>query len=295
VDNKNLTDAGGQALASKKVLLLTGGSGGLGLEIAKRLLLDGHIVCTMARSKINRQLLEDKIPSSILDANFLYTQGDVRSSADIEKFFTLSNSTFSKIDGVIHCAGVLGELGRFEELDLGKWADTVNINLFGTVNVLQASVKYFRNQRFGNFVALSGGGATSPMPRHTAYAASKVAVVRLVESVAVDNKDGDYTFNLVAPGIMATQMLDQILQSDREMVGLEYFTKMLEFKNSGKNGIPDAVDLICHLALGKAPKITGRLLSAVWDQWREISVDPEVPNHPDWFTLKRYIPEKYSQ
>ena len=88
----------------------------------------------------------------------------------------------------------------------------------------------------GKIVNLSGGGATAPLPRICAYAASKAAVVRLTETLAEELKEFAIDVNAIAPGALNTRLLDEILDAGPDAVGKEFFEKSLKQRDSG--GVP---------------------------------------------------------
>jgi NAD(P)-dependent dehydrogenase (short-subunit alcohol dehydrogenase family) len=279
-----------QSNSSNDIFLITGGSQGLGLEVVKKLLEFNRNVCVFSRRGIADSQITSDIQRAIASKCLLDYRGDVSSELDVLGLFQRLNEGNKRLVGVVHCAGVYGPFGRIEELDTQKWIEAININLIGTFNILKNSVREFKAHNIGNFVSLSGGGATSPMPRITGYAASKAGVVRLVESVAVDNIESNLTFNTVAPGLLKTQMLDEVLLADPEKVGRDFYDRMLIERQRGTNNIDPAVSLIVHLVTGQAPDVTGRLLSAVWDDWMEICNNKELLQNQDLYTLRRILP-----
>jgi 3-oxoacyl-[acyl-carrier protein] reductase len=147
-----------------------------------------------------------------------------------------------------------------------------------------------RQTKTGRIVFLSGGGATSPMPNISAYAASKAGIVRLVESLALEVEDEGITINAVAPGLMATDMLDELLAQDRETVGADFYDRMVAAKKSGGDSMSDALDLITFLAGTTLPGLTGRLISAKWDPWRTWTQETEELRDRNLYTLRRTVP-----
>ncbi len=75
-------------------------------------------------------------------------------------------------------------MGPIEDVDWDDWVRAIEINLFGSVLMCRAVLPHFKAQRYGKIMQLSGGGATNPLPRISAYAASKAAIVRFAETLA---------------------------------------------------------------------------------------------------------------
>lgn len=261
--------------------IVTGSSEGLGAELSKNLLKSDNLVFGISR-RGNTELDQN--------SNFVNYQADVSNEAQISSVLNEILHKYEKIDGVVHAAAVSGPLGRIEDTVSIEWIEAININLIGTYNLIRKCANYFREQKTGNFVAISGGGATSPMPRMTAYAASKTAIVRLVESVARDFDDySKVTFNTVAPGIMKTKMINKVIDAGPEIVGQAYFEQIKDFKINGNDSIPKAVDLIKFLVTNKNHGISGKLISAVWDDWKQLANDIEYKENLEIHTLRRTL------
>jgi 3-oxoacyl-[acyl-carrier protein] reductase len=77
---------------------------------------------------------------------------------------------------LVNNAGIYGPMGPSETVDWDHWVQAMEINVFGSVLMCRALLPHFRRRRYGKIIQLSGGGATNPLPRLSAYAASKAAI-----------------------------------------------------------------------------------------------------------------------
>jgi 3-oxoacyl-[acyl-carrier protein] reductase len=136
----------------------------------------------------------------------------------------------------------------------------------------------------GRAVTLSGGGGTAPLARYDAYAASKAAVVRLTENVAVD---GEVEVNCVAPGFVATRMHAGTLTAGPEAAGADYYRRTQAQLAEGGFPAAEAAALVAFLLSDSAAGISGRLLSAQWDPWREDEFRRRLRNDRSLATLRR--------
>ena len=125
------------------------------------------------------------------------------------------------------------------------------------------------------------------MPMFTAYAASKAAIVRFSETLADEVKKFNIQINSVAAGAINTRMLDEILRAGPKKVGINFYQKIKKQKESG--GIPFQVvtDLIVYLSSNQSDKITGKILSPKWDEWKVLSKNSKLIMKKDVFTLRR--------
>ena len=103
--------------------------------------------------------------------------------------FAAAANAFGKLDIVVNNAGVYGPMGSIETIDWDVWVHAIAINLNGLVYCCRKAVEAFKPHRYGKIINLSGGGATNPLPGISAYAASKAAVVRFTETLALEVKE----------------------------------------------------------------------------------------------------------
>ena len=158
---------------------------------------------------------------------------DVSVPAAVERLVTDALERFSRIDVLVNNAGVSGPMGPTEDVVWDEWEQTVRVNLFGSVLSCRALLPHFRANGYGKIIQLSGGGATSPRPRLSAYAASKAAVVRFAETLAEEVRGTGIDVNAIAPGALNTRMLDEVIEAGPERVGHSYYERAIEQRVSG--------------------------------------------------------------
>jgi NAD(P)-dependent dehydrogenase (short-subunit alcohol dehydrogenase family) len=151
-------------------------------------------------------------------------------------------------------------------------------------------VPIMRRQGHGKIIALSGGGATQPLPHLSAYAAAKAGVVRFAETLAEELKGSGIDVNSVAPGALNTRLLDEVLVAGPERVGNSFYERALRQRQEGGTPLEKGAELIAFLASAESDGITGRLLSAVWDDWSALPDQRERLSQSDVYTLRRIVP-----
>jgi 3-oxoacyl-[acyl-carrier protein] reductase len=149
----------------------------------------------------------------------------------------------------------------------------------------------FRRQGYGKIINLSGGGATAPLPNMSAYAASKAAVVRFTETLAEETREARIDVNAIAPGALNTRLLEEVLAAGPERVGRAFYERSLKQRDTGGVPLEKGAELAVFLASAASDGITGRLLSAVWDDWANLPARRDVLAQTDVFTLRRIVPE----
>jgi 3-oxoacyl-[acyl-carrier protein] reductase len=185
---------------------------------------------------------------------------------------------------------VYGPKGTIEEVDWQEWVHAIEINLFGSVLMCRAVLPHLKAQRYGKILQLSGGGATNPLPRISAYAASKAAVIRFIETLAEEVRDYSIDVNAIAPGPLNTRMLDEILKAGPEKVGKVFYDRSIQQKETGGASLDKGADLAVFLASARSDGISGKLISAVWDPWKSLPDRLDDLRSTDIYTLRRIMP-----
>ena len=271
--------------------MITGASRGLGREIARAFLREGANLLLCARNPIEleetRKTLEATAKGRV---HSVVT--DVTSEAALDALASEAQTRLGGVDILVANAGIQGPKGPFEENDWGKWVETVRINLLGTAYCCRALLPLLKASERGKILILSGGGATKPMPFFSAYSASKAGVVRFGETLAEELKPRGIDVNMIAPGALNTKMLDEVLEAGPEKVGEAYYRAALKQRDSGGASADRAADLCVHLASRACDGITGRLISAPWDNWEQLEAQRDELAGSDIFTLRRIVPEE---
>ena len=277
-------------ILSRKVAIITGANQGLGFEIAKKYAAAGANLMLCAR---NEHLLDSalrKVKEYAVDDQVILAQKvDVSNEMDVS---SVIESTFNQL-GVCHIlvnnAGIYGPKGDIEEADWAEWIKAIEINVYGSVLMCRKLIPRFKQQRYGKVIQLSGGGATNPLPKISAYAVSKAAIVRFAETLAEEVRGSGIDVNAIAPGALNTRMLEEVLIAGPEMVGKEFYERSLKQQESGGASIERAAELALFLASSLSDGITGKLISAAWDNWEEWPKHLSELNKSDVYTLRRIV------
>jgi NAD(P)-dependent dehydrogenase (short-subunit alcohol dehydrogenase family) len=273
-------------------VLITGCNRGLGKAIAKACVAQGADVLLCARDEVSlRQVVPELAEMAGSSSRILTASADVRDAVAVRKAVTRAAEELPDFCGLVNNAGIWGPKGLIEDVDLEEWRRAIEVNLFGPVYACRAAVPVFRKKGYGKIVNLSGGGATAPMPRLSAYSAGKAAVVRFTETLAGEVRDAGIDVNVVAPGALNTAMLDEILAAGPEKTG-DYYQRAVKQKETGGSSLERAAALCVHLLSAETDGITGRLISAVWDPWERLKEFGEALAPSDVYTLRRIIPSE---
>jgi NAD(P)-dependent dehydrogenase (short-subunit alcohol dehydrogenase family) len=214
----------------------------------------------------------------------------VSKADDVRALVDAAVAAFGQVHILVNNAGVYGPIGAIEDVDWTAWVRAMEININGSVLPLRAVLPHFRQHRYGKVVQLSGGGATNPLPRITAYAASKAAIVRLAESVAMDVKDAGIDINSLAPGALNTRMMDELIAAGPEAAGSSFYDRMKKTADAGGTPLTVGAALAVYLGSAASDGITGKLISAPWDPWEDLQQHRADLESTDIYTLRRIIP-----
>lgn len=283
-------------LLHERSAIITGASRGLGKAIAQAFLANGCniTICGRDEEKLRDSALELQT-SCQTRAQVQAIKADVAVESEVKVLVEGTVKHFGRLDIIVNNAAILGPIGQSEQVDWQEWLKTVEVNLGGPVLLCRAALPHLKAKGYGRIINISGGGATAPRPRFSAYAASKAALVRFTETLAEELRDFDITVNAVAPGALNTEMLEQVLQAGKVVAGAKAFEEACAQKNQGGSSPEQAADLCAYLASEGAHAITGKLISAAWDPWRNLAKFLPELSSSDIYTLRRITPADRGQ
>lgn len=270
--------------------LITGGSQGLGRVIVEAFLAEGANVVFCARTAADVAVTQGALNSQLKTGQQLIgLTCDIADPTSVAALFARA-AQLGPLHVVVNNAGIYGPIGPTEEVALTDWTQAWQVNVTGTLLVCQQAIRAMKPRGAGKIITISGGGATNPMPRFAAYAATKAAVVRLTETLAEEYRTDHIDINAVAPGALRTRLTAQVLAAGPEKAGVEFFAKNKKWSEEGAVDPQLAAALCVFLASAASDGITGKLISAQWDPWK----DPEkfrALAAGDIYTLRRIVPE----
>ncbi len=274
--------------------IVTGGSQGLGRAIVEAFVREGANVLLCARDERVAAELAGTLQKTVpREGQRVLAQGcDVSSVEEVETLFGVGDAAFEgPLHVLVNNAGIYGPKGPTEEVDFEEWKRCVDINLHGTLLPCRAAMRRFKAGGYGKIVNLSGGGATNPMPNISAYAASKAAVVRLTETLALELREHRVDVNAVAPGALNTRLLDEVLAAGPEVVGEKFYQQSRKQAQEGGVPLELGAELCVYLASAESDGVTGKLISAKWDPWKRLHEYRDELDRTDIYALRRITPE----
>ncbi len=268
-----------------KVAIITGGSLGIGLAMSKAFAAEGANLVVVSNDKTQFENVKE-----ITGVQVETFEADVSKPEQVDAMVEFALEKFGTVDILVNCAGIYGPIGLITDNDVNHWITTININLYGTFLCMRAVLPTMMKNNRGKIVNMSGGGGASPLPRFSAYGTAKAGVIRLTETIANEVKDYNIDINAIAPGAVNTRLLDESLAAGNA-VGPEFRAKILKQKEEG--GVPPekVAELAVYLASSESDGLSGRLVSLLWDKWRDSKKHLEDIKNSDIYTMRRIVPE----
>lgn len=277
--------------AKNKNVIITGGTVGFGKALAEKFLNEGANISICSRNEQQLFDTQSELLSKFPNRIILVKKCDVSIEKDVKEFIAYSLDTFKTIHVLILNAGVYGPMGPIETVSLDEWRKSIDINLFGVLLPCRELIPHFKQNKYGKIIVLSGGGATNPMPNLSSYATAKAAVVRLVETLSKELLSYNVDINAIAPGAMSTRMIQQVIDAGPEIVGDEFFKKNQNWKQNGATSMELGTDLAVYLSSDDSNGVTGKLISAQWDDWKNFGNHLNDLQNSDIYTIRRIVPE----
>lgn len=189
---------------NQEVWLVTGTSKGLGLILTKHLLAQGHKVVATSRTT---DVLEKEITFN--KEKLFPVSLDITSDKAVKLAIEKSIEKFGRIDVVVNNAGY-SLVGSMEEMTDEEFRATMDVNLFGTVNIIRNVMPYLRKQKGGHIINISSNAGYVGFANAASYNAAKFGIIGLSEALALEVKNFGIKITVVAPGQFRTQFMDSI-------------------------------------------------------------------------------------
>jgi NAD(P)-dependent dehydrogenase (short-subunit alcohol dehydrogenase family) len=263
-----------------KGVLITGAGRGIGKRLAIGFAAAGARVGLLARSQPEIDLAKLEIEHA--GGAALRIRADVRDFEQMGAAVDRMRAVFGGVQVLIAAAGTQGPIGPLAETKPKQWAETIEVNLIGVMHACRAVLPYMIERRSGKIIIVSGGGAASPRPNFTSYAASKAAVVRFAETLAEEVRDCNVQVNCMAPGASYTHMTDEIIHAG-DRAGRKEIEDAEHVRLTGGVSPEKQMQLALFLASERSNHVSGKLIH-VNDDWKRLERENM---HHELFTLRR--------
>ena len=236
----------------EKVVLVTGGSRGIGKEVALKFAKEGYnVVTNYVSDKTDKEKLQKEFEENGVKA--LVLKADVTKKEDVENLLSKAIAEFGKIDVLVNNAGITRDnlLIRMPEEDFDKVLET---NLKGTFLVTKAVTKYMMKKRYGSIINLSSVVGVAGNAGQSNYSASKAGIIGFTKSIAKELASRNIRANAVAPGFIETDMTEVLPEAVKENIH-----NQIPLKRMGT--AKEVAELIYFLGSENSSYITGQVIN----------------------------------
>ncbi|MBF0504455.1 MAG: SDR family oxidoreductase [Candidatus Omnitrophica bacterium] len=276
----------GWRLKADRTCLITGASRGLGEFLARRFWDEGYNLCLVARSEAHLEKIEHSLPLK-KGQQIIHLVCDLGDPVLIDELIIKVRATVPRLDVLVNNAAIQGPIGPLWENDFSLWQKVIQIDLLAPVALCRAFIPWMKQTGGGSIINISGGGAAGPRANFSAYATAKAGLVRFSETIAEETRSAGIRVNCIAPGAMKTAMLGEVLKKGAESIGEREFALANKVFMEGGASMSRVGDLAIFLSGQASQGITGKLISAVWDDWEHWPSHLDELSSSDAYTLRR--------
>ena len=209
---------------TSRVALVTGGTGGIGTAICKKLADMGHKVATNYRNEEKARAWQDKMKADGYD--FTLVKGDVGTPEEAAAMVKQVEEKLGPVEILVNNAGITRD-GTFHKMSADQWGDVINTNLNSVFNVTRPVIDGMRERKWGRIIQISSINGLKGQYGQANYAAAKAGMHGFTISLARENAKLGITVNTVSPGYVATDMVMAVPEEVRAKIAADIPTGRL--------------------------------------------------------------------
>jgi NAD(P)-dependent dehydrogenase (short-subunit alcohol dehydrogenase family) len=275
-------------MSHDKLCIITGASRGLGKAFAEKFWSAGWNLVLVSRDIADLNRLTNSFEIKNNQEIFCFSV-DLSKPHEVMNFTENVKLIKKNLKVIINNAAIHGPIGPISTGSSQDWQDTIQVNFLSPVLICKDLIDFMSDPEGGAIINISGGGATSPRINFSAYASSKTALVRFSETLSLELINKNIRVNCISPGAMRTQLLEELLIKGSSLVGDKEFESAQKVLSTGGASLESVAELALFLASDDSNGITGKLISAQWDDWRDFPNHLKELNSSDIYTLRRIV------
>jgi NAD(P)-dependent dehydrogenase (short-subunit alcohol dehydrogenase family) len=238
-----------------RVAIITGGGRGLGRSVALAFGKEGAKVVVAARTQEEIEHVAEELRSLRKDA--IAIPADVSSEDQVNQMVRKALEAYGTIDILVNNAGARGPIAPIHEIPLGEWEQTLRVNLTAAFLCTKAVIPVMIKKKEGKIINVAT--TMTPRPNLTPYMVAKAGLIHLTKQLSRELKGYNIQVNALHPGVMDTQMQEEIRKAGAKAIGTDMFERL---KEEGILHPPsEPAKLVLFLASRAADGITGEYLS----------------------------------
>lgn len=271
----------------ENVCLITGASRGLGRFLAEHFWIQGWSVILSASNSKSLQECLDSLADKPDQKKYAII-ADLLIQGEAERMITEAKSLVSRLSLLINNAAIQGAVGPAWSNDWAEWQSTIQVDMIAPARICSLISPWMMETGNGSIINLSGGGATGPRANFSAYATAKAGLVRFSETLAEELRPYHIRVNCISPGMMGTSMMQEIVRKGETASGKKEYENAKRILREEKGESMKRVAELCSFLASESSKgITGKLISAIWDDWTNWPEHLEELASSDVYTLRR--------
>jgi len=251
-------------ITKKKIrIIIFGASGSIGSYLVKEYMSQNSELLLFVKNLKSKKKIINKLKSQS-SSQIIIDQLNFTNFSSITKKINKHKSFVKNSDIIINATGSLGEIKNVLNINFEKFKNTMDINFFSNLILLQNLSKFIKNNKNLLIIFFSGGGVTSYRKNFGTYSISKLSLIKLIEIVSNEINNKNVRINAIAPGIIQSKMVD-ITINNRKLVSKKEIKKIERDIKYSNDALKKLFKVINFLSSNKGKQITGKLISSKWD------------------------------
>lgn len=249
-----------------RTAIVTGGSKGIGYEIAQALGRAGTNVVIANRSADEGEQAADDVANET-GATAMAVPTDLTDDGDVADLVAETVEEFGTVDILVNNAGIIGSQKQFHDIPIDEWEEVYDLNLLGTVRATRESLPHMREQGWGRVINIASEAATQPDDYKPHYDSSKAAMVNFTKNLSKAYSSDGVLVNAVSPATTLTPLVEEMFEERAEEEGKSFDEVRQEFLEDEKPGMlrglerlgkpEETAHVVAFLASEKASWVTG--------------------------------------
>jgi NAD(P)-dependent dehydrogenase (short-subunit alcohol dehydrogenase family) len=203
-----------------KVAIITGGGSGIGRAISFAFASEGATVVIAARTLARLKEVADEINSRGGKATAIAV--DISNEMSVKNMVARTVKEYGRIDILVNNAGISGPTANIAEMELDKWNEVLSINLTGAMLCSREVLTNMIARKGGNIINISSVGGMSGFPMRGPYCVSKMGIIGLTETMAIEVGDYNIRVNCISPGAARGDRILNAAQAKGKALGIPY-------------------------------------------------------------------------
>jgi short-subunit dehydrogenase len=274
-------------ITKKKIrIIIFGASGSIGSYLVKEYMSQNSELLLFVKNLKSKKKIMNKLKFQS-SSKIIVDQLNFTNFSSITKKINKHKSFVKNSDVIINATGSLGEIKNVLNINFKKFKNTMDINFFSNLILLQNLSKFIKNNKNLLIIFFSGGGVTSYRKNFGTYSISKLSLVKLIEIASNEINNKNVRINAIAPGIIQSKMVD-ITINNRKLVSKKEIKKIERDIKYSNHALKKLFKVINFLSSNKGKQITGKLISSKWDNienWDKNKIEKLIKS--DLYSMRR--------